>query len=71
MLGFIITLIVIVIIAAALLAVLRALLALPAMGFLAPYSNLIFALVVLLIVLWAVQGFYTGTAFPFTRESFR
>lgn len=63
MISLIIWLIVVLIIVAALLGVLRAVLALPGMAFLGPYSNLIYALVVLLVVLWIAQGFTAGTLY--------
>ena len=58
MISLLIWFLVIVIVAAAVLAVVRAALALPIFAGLAPYTNLVYALVVLLIILAVVQMFY-------------
>jgi hypothetical protein len=59
--ALLIWIIVIVIVGAAVLAVVRAALATPLLSGLSPYANLIYALIVLLLVVWVVSHFYGGS----------
>lgn len=63
MIGLIIWLIVVLLVMAAVLGVVRAVLALPIFANLQPYTNVIYALIVLLMVLLAVEMF-SGGALP-------
>jgi len=63
MIGFLIWLIVVLLVAGAVLAVVRAALATPLFGWLAPYAGLVYALIVLLVVLVCVEAFY-GRGWP-------
>jgi hypothetical protein len=60
LIGLLIWIIVVVIVGAAVLGVVRALLGTPLLAGLAPYGNLLEALIVLLIVLVALSLFYGG-----------
>jgi uncharacterized membrane protein len=58
--GLIVALIVVLLVAGAFLAVVRAILSLPPFASFAPYSNVIYALIVLLVVLICVSYFWGG-----------
>lgn len=64
MIGLLIYLVIVLIVAAAVLGVVRALLALPGFNGLQPFAGLIYALIVLIAVLWVVSIFYGGIGVP-------
>lgn len=60
MIGFLIWLVCVLLIVAAVLGLLRAVLALPPFSGLAPYTGVVYALVVLIVVLIIVDAIYGG-----------
>lgn len=60
MISLLIWLILVLLVAGAVLGLVKAILALPLFANVQPYANVIYALVVLLVVLYVVDGFYHG-----------